>query len=123
MYCAGVYQSVRTSLGYYVDITCDGIGGVFLMFGVLFYLFKRFDPTKQSELPWKSPEKPSSGKDTFCVLHDQFFIIVVIFFNVSCLLLYILFVTHNSSLHYEGNFRFISCIACTSIDIDHQKSV
>ena len=57
-----MYQSVRSSLGYYVDITCDGIGGVFLMFGVLFYLFKRFDPTKQSELPWKSVEAGNGGE-------------------------------------------------------------
>ncbi|KAL8580213.1 hypothetical protein ACOMHN_039994 [Nucella lapillus] len=58
----GVYQSVRSSLGYYVDITCDGVGGVFLMFGVLFYLFKRFDPIKQSDLPWKSAEAGATGK-------------------------------------------------------------
>ena len=32
------------------------------MFGVLFYLFKRFDPTKQSELPWKSAEAGSVGE-------------------------------------------------------------
>lgn len=59
----GMYQSVRNSLGYYVDITCDAVGGVFLMVGVLFYLFKRFDPLKQAELPWKSPESGSIGKN------------------------------------------------------------
>ncbi|XP_076468532.1 ceramide phosphoethanolamine synthase-like [Babylonia areolata] len=59
----GVYQSVRSSLGYYVDITCDGIGGIFLMFGVLFYLFKRFDPTKQSDMSWKSAEAGATGKN------------------------------------------------------------
>nr|KAG5695755.1 hypothetical protein BaRGS_013843 [Batillaria attramentaria] len=59
----GMYQSVRSSLGYYVDITCDAVGGVFLMFGVLFYLFKRFDPLKQTELPWKSAESGSVGKN------------------------------------------------------------
>lgn len=58
----GVYQSVRNSMGYYVDITCDAMGGVFLMFGVLFYLFKRFDPSKPVELPWKSSDT-SSGKN------------------------------------------------------------
>ncbi|CAG5124072.1 unnamed protein product, partial [Candidula unifasciata] len=44
------FKSIRTSLGYYMDITCDAFGGVFLCFGILFYLFKRFDHCKQ-ELP------------------------------------------------------------------------
>ncbi|BFZ24374.1 hypothetical protein BsWGS_27412 [Bradybaena similaris] len=43
-------KSIRTSLGYYMDITCDTLGGVFMCFGILFYLFKRFDHCKQ-ELP------------------------------------------------------------------------
>ncbi|XP_025086300.1 ceramide phosphoethanolamine synthase-like [Pomacea canaliculata] len=57
----GMYQSVRNSSGYYVDITCDALGGVFLCFGVLFYLFKRFDPAKQVDLSWKSVEAGTSG--------------------------------------------------------------
>ncbi|XP_076447147.1 ceramide phosphoethanolamine synthase-like [Babylonia areolata] len=52
----GVFQSARSTMGYYVDIFSDLLGGVFLMFGVLYYLFKRFDPAKQSQLPWKSSE-------------------------------------------------------------------
>ncbi|XP_070184363.1 uncharacterized protein, partial [Littorina saxatilis] len=61
----GIYQSVRSSLGYYVDISCDGFGGVFLMLGVLVYLFRRFDPTKQSqtEASWKSVEAGTAGKN------------------------------------------------------------
>ncbi|GFO46907.1 ceramide phosphoethanolamine synthase-like isoform x1 [Plakobranchus ocellatus] len=41
------FQSVRNTTGYYVDTTCDALGGVFLCFGILFYLWKRFDPYKQ----------------------------------------------------------------------------
>ena len=40
------FQSVRNTTGYYVDTTCDALGGVFLCFGILFYLWKRFDPYK-----------------------------------------------------------------------------
>lgn len=61
-YSTGMYQSVRNSSGYYVDITCDALGGVFLCFGVLFYLFKRFDPAKQIDLSWKSVEAGTSGE-------------------------------------------------------------
>lgn len=55
----GVFTSARSTFGYYVDIICDLVGGVFLMFGVLFYLFKRFDPAKQNQLPWKQSETGS----------------------------------------------------------------
>ncbi|KAL8589869.1 hypothetical protein ACOMHN_023956 [Nucella lapillus] len=58
----GVFTSARSTIGYYVDINCDLLGGVFLMFGVLFYLFKRFDPAKQNQLPWKSSESSTVGR-------------------------------------------------------------
>lgn len=36
----GRYQSNHNTFGYYVDIYSDIIGGIFLMFGVMFYLWK-----------------------------------------------------------------------------------
>ena len=51
------FRSVRNTTGYYVDTYCDAIGGCFLSFGVLFYLFKRFDPYRQELPSWnKSAE-------------------------------------------------------------------
>jgi hypothetical protein len=40
--------------------SCDALGGVFLSFGVLFYLWKRFDPYKQ-ELPSWNKDKEAGG--------------------------------------------------------------
>lgn len=52
------FQSVRATLGYYVDTTCDALGGVFLCFGILFYLWKRFD---KPELPtWTKAQEAAS---------------------------------------------------------------
>ena len=36
----GKYQSIHNTLGYYVDIYSDIVGGVALSFGILFFLFK-----------------------------------------------------------------------------------
>ncbi|XP_005109364.1 ceramide phosphoethanolamine synthase isoform X2 [Aplysia californica] len=62
------FQSVRNTAGYYIDTTCDAIGGVFLSFGILFYLWKRFDPYKQELPSWNKAQEagvktglPSNG--------------------------------------------------------------
>lgn len=55
------FQSVRATTGYYVDTTCDLLGGVFLCFGVLFYLWKRFDPYKMQELPTTWSKSQEAG--------------------------------------------------------------
>lgn len=51
-----MFKSMRSTLGYYMDITCDAFGGVFLCFGILFYLYKRFDHFRQ-ELPTFLPQE------------------------------------------------------------------
>ncbi|XP_059147374.1 ceramide phosphoethanolamine synthase-like isoform X1 [Physella acuta] len=54
------FQSVRATTGYYVDTTCDALGGVFLCFGILFYLWKRFDPVKQDLPTWSKAQEAAS---------------------------------------------------------------
>ncbi|CAL1532445.1 unnamed protein product [Lymnaea stagnalis] len=54
------FQSVRATTGYYVDTTCDALGGVFLCFGILFYLMKRFDPYKQDLPTWTKAQEVAS---------------------------------------------------------------
>lgn len=51
------FQSVRSTAGYYVDTTCDALGGVFLCFGILFHLFKKFDPYKQELPSWSKNQE------------------------------------------------------------------
>lgn len=50
-----------------MDISCDAFGGVFLCFGVLFYLIRRFDPIKQSDHTWKTAEAGSVGMYCFII--------------------------------------------------------
>lgn len=61
----GTYQSNHNTFGYYVDIYSDIIGGVFLMIGILFYLWKALLPANGGKsytpLPMtKSDNGPSS---------------------------------------------------------------
>ena len=55
------FRSVRNTMGYYVDTWCDAIGGAFLSFGVMFYLFKRFDSFSSKDLPVWNKEKEASS--------------------------------------------------------------
>ncbi|CAL1532444.1 unnamed protein product [Lymnaea stagnalis] len=50
------YNSVYASFGYFIDALFDTLGGFFLSFGVLFYLFKRFGPVKAPVLPVSSKD-------------------------------------------------------------------
>ncbi|BFZ15154.1 hypothetical protein BsWGS_18193 [Bradybaena similaris] len=51
------FQSVKSTTGYYVDTVCDALGGVFLCFGILFYLWKRFDPYRQELPTWNKNQE------------------------------------------------------------------
>lgn len=56
------FQSVRATTGYYVDTTCDLLGGVFLCFGIMFHLWKRFDPYKQELPSWNKSQEAGVTK-------------------------------------------------------------
>ena len=57
----GKYQSNHNTLGYYVDIYSDLVGGVALCFGILFFLWKTLPLNTYSQLPVKSPDSGSSS--------------------------------------------------------------
>lgn len=58
----GKYQSNHNTLGYYIDIYSDIIGGTALCFGILFFLWKTLPLNTYSQLPvTKSVENGSSS--------------------------------------------------------------
>lgn len=57
----GKYQSNHNTLGYYVDIYSDLIGGTALMFGILFFLWKTLPLNTYSQLPVTKPLENGSS--------------------------------------------------------------
>lgn len=61
----GIYVSNHNTLGYYVDVYSDITGGMFLMLGILFYLWKTLLPTNgggnYSALPLTKPDSGSTS--------------------------------------------------------------
>lgn len=57
----GKYQSNHQTLGYYVDIYSDLIGGGALMFGILFFLWKTLPLNTYSQLPLTKPVENGSS--------------------------------------------------------------
>jgi len=64
----GQYQSNHNTLGYYVDIYSDIIGGIALMFGILFFLYKSLPVCNGNKvytaLPLTNPEKGKNGSSS-----------------------------------------------------------
>ncbi|XP_052794356.1 ceramide phosphoethanolamine synthase-like [Mya arenaria] len=62
---SGSYRSNHNTLGYYVDIYSDIVGGIALMFGVLFYLYKSLPVCNGNKnytpLPLTKPQESKNG--------------------------------------------------------------
>jgi len=79
------FQTVRDTMGYYVDIWCDAFGGTFFCFGIVFYLYKRFGPSSK-ELPVLVKGQKDIGNNPVWETHGKFFCFWKVWCYGACLL-------------------------------------
>ncbi|XP_052246373.1 ceramide phosphoethanolamine synthase-like isoform X2 [Dreissena polymorpha] len=65
------YESHHSEIGFWIDSTSDTIGGIALMFGILFFLWWKQPPRKEvGPLPWTNDDKNGNHIETSSEKHD-----------------------------------------------------